>query len=77
MRRWETSSTLEAEVSPVSVWEKAYADAGAWPAWNAELKSAEFDGPLAPLWRRGDGPPRAAKTLPDAQQAIQRLVESG
>lgn len=46
MSRWETTSTLEANVSPASVWEKAYADAGAWPAWNAELKSAELDGPL-------------------------------
>ncbi|HEX5983726.1 MAG TPA: SRPBCC family protein [Solirubrobacterales bacterium] len=46
MSRWETSSTLEADVSPASVWEKAYADAGAWPIWNAELKSAELDGPL-------------------------------
>lgn len=47
MSRWETDNTLEAEVSPVAVWEKAYADATAWPRWNAELKTARLDGPLA------------------------------
>lgn len=47
MSRWETTSTHEADVSPASVWEKAYADAGAWPTWNAELKSASLDGPLS------------------------------
>lgn len=47
MSRWETTSTLEAEVSSVAVWEKAYADAGAWPRWNAEIKRASLDGPLA------------------------------
>jgi len=47
MRRWETTSTLEAEVAPAAVWEKAYRDADAWPRWNAELKSAHLDGPLA------------------------------
>ena len=47
MSRWETTSTLEAEVSPAAVWEKAYADAEAWPKWNAEIKRASLDGPLA------------------------------
>lgn len=47
MSRWETSSTLEAEVRPAAVWEKAYADAGAWPKWNAEIKRAVLGGPLA------------------------------
>lgn len=47
MSRWETTSTLEGNASPGSVWETAYADASAWPAWNDELKSAELDGPLA------------------------------
>lgn len=47
MSRWETTSTLEAEVSPASVWEKAYANADAWPLWNAEIKRASLDGPLA------------------------------
>lgn len=47
MSRWETTSALEAEVPAASVWEKAYADAGAWPKWNAELKRATLDGPLA------------------------------
>ncbi len=46
MSRWETTSTLEAGVSPASVWQKAYADAAAWPKWNAEIKRAELDGPL-------------------------------
>jgi hypothetical protein len=36
--RWETTSTLEAGVSPASVWQQAYADAAAWPKWNAEIK---------------------------------------
>lgn len=47
MSRWETTSTLEADVSPATVWAKAYADAGAWPEWNAEIKRASLDGPLA------------------------------
>jgi hypothetical protein len=46
MSRWETTSTLEAGVSPASVWQKAYADAAAWPKWNAEIKRAQLDGPL-------------------------------
>lgn len=46
MSRWETTSTLEAGVSPASVWQKAYADAAAWPKWNAEIKRARLDGPL-------------------------------
>lgn len=47
MSRWETTSTLEADVSPVTVWERAYADAEMWPEWNAEIKRARLDGPLA------------------------------
>ena len=47
MSRWETTSTLEAGVSPASVWQKAYADAAAWPKWNAEIERASLDGPLA------------------------------
>ncbi|HEU5063353.1 MAG TPA: SRPBCC family protein [Solirubrobacterales bacterium] len=46
MSRWETTSTHEGAVSPAAIWEKAYADAAAWPRWNDELKSAELDGPL-------------------------------
>jgi hypothetical protein len=45
--RWETTSSLEAEVAPAAVWDKAYRDADAWPRWNAELKSARLDRPLA------------------------------
>jgi hypothetical protein len=40
-------SSLETEVAPAAVWEKAYRDAAAWPRWNAELKSARLDSPLA------------------------------
>lgn len=47
MSRWETTSTLEAAVTPASIWQKAYADAAAWPKWNAEIKRAGLDGPLA------------------------------
>lgn len=47
MTRWETTSTLEAQVPSTAVWETAYADADAWPQWNAELKRATLDGPLA------------------------------
>jgi hypothetical protein len=47
MSRWETTSTLEADVLPAAVWERAYANAGAWPHWNAEIKRAGLDRPLA------------------------------
>lgn len=47
MSRWETTSELEAEVAPAAVWRDAYVDAGAWPRWNSEIRSAELDGPLA------------------------------
>lgn len=47
MGRWETTSTLEADVPPPVIWERAYADAAAWPRWNAEIKRASLDGPLA------------------------------
>ncbi len=47
MSRWETISELAAAVDPAAVWERAYRDAAAWPRWNAEIRSAELDGPLA------------------------------
>lgn len=47
MSRWETTSTLEAEAPATTVWERVYADAEAWPRWNAEIKRATLDGPLA------------------------------
>jgi hypothetical protein len=47
MSRWETTSTLEAGATPASIWQRAYADAAAWPKWNAEIKRAELDRPLA------------------------------
>jgi polyketide cyclase/dehydrase/lipid transport protein len=45
--RWETSSELEADVAPSAVWQRAYVDAGSWPRWNGEIRSAELDRPLA------------------------------
>jgi hypothetical protein len=45
--RWETTSTLEADVPPAVVWREAYEDAAAWPKWNDEIKRASIDGPLA------------------------------
>lgn len=47
MGRWQTSAQIEAEVAPAAVWSRAYADAGAWPSWNSELRSAQLDRPLA------------------------------
>lgn len=47
MSRWQTSSALDADVAPAVVWERAYADAAAWPRWNAEIARARLDGPLA------------------------------
>ncbi len=45
---WSTTATLEvAGVSAEAVWERAYADASAWPRWNEALASARLDGPLA------------------------------
>ncbi len=46
MSRWQTQSTREAAVAPAAIWSSAYADPGAWPEWNEEIKSAELDGPL-------------------------------
>ncbi|HEU4944956.1 MAG TPA: SRPBCC family protein [Solirubrobacterales bacterium] len=47
MSRWETTSTLTTKVPPAEIWRGAYADAAVWPKWNAEIKRAELDGPLA------------------------------
>jgi hypothetical protein len=44
--RWETTSTLQTAGPATAVWERAYADAGAWPRWNAEIKRASLEGPL-------------------------------
>ena len=46
MSRWETESRLEADVDAGDVWSSAYADASAWPRWNAEIKRAGLDRPL-------------------------------
>ena len=47
MSRWETTSTLGADVAPSAVWAGAYVDADTWPKWNAEIKSARLEAPLA------------------------------
>jgi Polyketide cyclase / dehydrase and lipid transport len=47
MSRWQTTSRLEANVPMAAVWKRAYADAEAWPRWNAEIRRASLDGPLA------------------------------
>lgn len=47
MGHWEETSTLDADVTASAVWERAFADASAWPRWNAELRQASLDGPLA------------------------------
>lgn len=47
MSRWETISRLETKAPATAVWERAYANAEAWPKWNAEIKRATLDGPLA------------------------------
>jgi Polyketide cyclase / dehydrase and lipid transport len=44
--RWETTSALTAGVPAAAVWERAYADAAAWPKWNAEIRRADLDRPL-------------------------------
>lgn len=46
MSRWETSSTVTADVPPAAIWATAYADAEAWPAWNEEISRARLDRPL-------------------------------
>lgn len=46
MSRWETTSELEADVPPPTIWERAYVDADTWPLWNAEIRRARLDGPL-------------------------------
>ncbi len=47
MSRWETTSSLETSVAATRVWVSAYANADAWPDWNAEIRRATLDGPLA------------------------------
>ncbi|MFI5028561.1 MAG: SRPBCC family protein [Solirubrobacterales bacterium] len=47
MSRWETSSAMDAGAPPAAVWERADADADAWPRWNSAIRRASLDGPLA------------------------------
>jgi Polyketide cyclase / dehydrase and lipid transport len=46
MSRWETTNSRDSDPPPSAIWKRAYAPAEAWPVWNAEIKSAELDGPL-------------------------------
>jgi hypothetical protein len=48
LSRWQTQSRLETDLDPAQVWDRAYADAAAWPRWNAEIKRASLDRPLGP-----------------------------
>jgi len=47
MSRWETASRLQTNVTAETVWKTAYADAKAWPRWNAEIEHATLVEPLA------------------------------
>jgi len=47
LSRWQTESRLQAGVDAAAVWDSAYADASAWPRWNAEIKRASLDRPLS------------------------------
>lgn len=46
MSRWETTSSLDSDLAPIAIWERAYAPAEAWPEWNSEIKIAVLDDPL-------------------------------
>jgi hypothetical protein len=88
--RWETTATLDTEASPAATWEKAYVDAAAWPpgarmghrhlveptpTGSRLTNTIYIAGPLAGLWRRILGP-AAARSLPQAQQAIAELARA-
>ena len=47
MGEWSTTSQFETEASAQAIWDRAYADADAWPQWNPEIASARLDEPLA------------------------------
>ncbi len=47
MGEWSTISQFETDVSTQAIWDRAYADADAWPQWNPEIASARLDEPLA------------------------------
>jgi hypothetical protein len=46
MAEWSTTSVHESGADPRAVWDRAYADASAYPRWNPELAAASLDGPL-------------------------------
>jgi hypothetical protein len=46
MGEWQTSSSLTTEHAAAEIWQRAYADAACWPAWNPEIATARLGGPL-------------------------------
>ena len=46
MAEWSTTSAHESGADPRAIWDRAYADASAYPRWNPELAAASLDGPL-------------------------------
>jgi hypothetical protein len=42
----ETTASLDSDLAPSAIWERAYAPADAWPEWSSEIKTAQLDGPL-------------------------------
>jgi Polyketide cyclase / dehydrase and lipid transport len=47
LSHWQTESSLKADLEPARVWRDAYAEVDAWPKWNAEIRRARLDRPLA------------------------------
>lgn len=47
MSQWETTASLDSDLPPSAIWDHAYAPAEAWPEWNAEIRTAQLDRPLA------------------------------
>ncbi len=48
MSRWSTTSVHDAAgLTADDVWERAYADASAWPRWNRALSRADAEGAFA------------------------------
>jgi NADPH-dependent 2,4-dienoyl-CoA reductase/sulfur reductase-like enzyme len=46
MGRWSTRAWLTAPCDPRLLWDRAYADVGAWPDWDPRIRAASVDGPL-------------------------------
>ena len=47
MAEWEFTAEREAGAPAQAIWERAYADASAWPRWNPEIADARLAQPLA------------------------------